>query len=1226
MKYSEIVDIPEPLETVKQVRDSNTVDRARADVSTFVISDRMAKQLSDVVLPQLRIDKPVNNQGLFVVGTYGTGKTHLMSVIAGIAEFSDLVDDLKNADLAEKLAPLAGKFAVIRFDIGASAMSLRDIVCTELTKGLATKGVAFSFPPLAEVTNTKDHLVEMMSTFEKVYPDLGLLFVLDEMLDFLGGRRDAELIQDLAFLREVGEVCKNTRFRFIGGLQESLFDNPRFAGAADAIRRVKDRFAQVRIAREDVAFVVRERLLPKSGAQKTRVREHLQQFTPLYEGMAERLDEFVDLYPVHPAYLSTFEQLTLVEKREVLRTIETEIRRLADQEVPADEPGVVCMDAYRQRLEDDPSARTVPEVQEVLDKSDVVRTKIRTSLPEKEYVGTALRIVDALTVHRLTTDDIRARIGLTVEELRDQLFLLPPNLPKRDAVFLRAALETIVTKTLTSVSGQFVGRNADNGQLYLDVDKDIDYDQLIAQRAESLDEEKLDAAYYTSMEEALGIRDNPYAAGHRIWAYNLPWPKKNSDRRGYLFMGAPNERSTAQPPRDFYLYFLQPFDLPKFVDEEREDEIFLRLEAPDDVFTHELRRFAGARELALESTADRRPIYEQKAREAQQAMVTWLRGNLPTAMTVTYEGKKLTLGEWLKRSDGDRSSVVNQIRSVSAHVLGEHFDARFPGYPSFRVEVTPDNVEGAVHSALKHVADAHRATGASRKILASLDLLDDGDALRADGDFASELLDRLKAANGNVVNRSDLLVERDGLRSWAPWHLEPEWLVVVAAALVNLGKAEIGFSGARVDALGLDRLTKLPLGELTGFSHLAPPASLPTERLTRAAKLLGLPPGAVPATGPTAETVTAFGTKASGLMKRVLDGERTLAEGLELWGAHLIDLVAERQGRVAAIRGVVEDLKARNSVGKLNHFAADDELLDDATAGLGELDRLELLGKAKNRVDGGASFLREAAAFYPDDALADDAQELRQQLIEALSSDTIDAARVTTLSSRIDELRRAFVAKAVASYRHGYLGPSGEQSKQVLLSSPHWATLGKLATVSLLQGGQFATLQADLADIGTLMEIDEQQLASSLAIGDRVPGSTSGPSAAARLEQVDRRASELLGSWRETLADNLKDEEIAQQISLLSEAAQKAIGDFLADCKLPDPMTDSFISAVDQAFRRFDVHRIARNDVIERLFPDDAAASPQELVERLERYITELTKGKSGEKVRIVLHDQEQSA
>lgn len=63
MKYSDVVDIPAPLEEVKQVRDSATVDAAGVDVATYVISDRMAAQLAEVVLPNLRFDRPPITRG-----------------------------------------------------------------------------------------------------------------------------------------------------------------------------------------------------------------------------------------------------------------------------------------------------------------------------------------------------------------------------------------------------------------------------------------------------------------------------------------------------------------------------------------------------------------------------------------------------------------------------------------------------------------------------------------------------------------------------------------------------------------------------------------------------------------------------------------------------------------------------------------------------------------------------------------------------------------------------------------------------------------------------------------------------------------------------------------------------------------------------------------------------------------------------------------------------------
>ena len=50
--------------------------------------------------------------------------------------------------------------------------------------------------------------------------------------------------------------------------------------------------------------------------------------------MAERLEEFVRLFPVHPAYLEKFELISIAEKREVLKTLSVEMKRLLDHDVP----------------------------------------------------------------------------------------------------------------------------------------------------------------------------------------------------------------------------------------------------------------------------------------------------------------------------------------------------------------------------------------------------------------------------------------------------------------------------------------------------------------------------------------------------------------------------------------------------------------------------------------------------------------------------------------------------------------------------------------------------------------------------------------------------------------------------------------------------------------------------------------------------------------------------
>ena len=238
MRYEELIQF-DPIETVVQLRDADDSTTARHLVSTYVISDEMSEKLVDVVFSQLRYDKPADNKALLIVGNYGTGKSHLMSVISGVADHAGLSSQLSHPQASEGARAVAGKFKVVRTEIGATTMSLRDIVVGELEERLDAMDVSFTFPGAADVSGSKRAFEAMMAAFHERYPDLGLLLVVDELLDYLRTRKDQELILDLNFLREIGEVCKDLRFRFIAGLQEAIFDSPRFAFVADSIRRVQ---------------------------------------------------------------------------------------------------------------------------------------------------------------------------------------------------------------------------------------------------------------------------------------------------------------------------------------------------------------------------------------------------------------------------------------------------------------------------------------------------------------------------------------------------------------------------------------------------------------------------------------------------------------------------------------------------------------------------------------------------------------------------------------------------------------------------------------------------------------------------------------------------------------------------------------------------------------------------------------------------------------------------
>lgn len=584
MRYSDLIQF-EPIDSVIQLRDANREGEGQRLVSTFVISDPLAERLS-LLIGQLSFDPDVDHKGVLVVGNYGTGKSHLMSVVSLVAEDATYLPMLRHPKVEEEADAIAGRFKVHRIEV-STTMSLREIVTDQLTRFLRDLGVDFAFPPADQVVNNKASFEAMMDAFHAVYPDHGLMLVVDEFLEFLRSRKDHELVLDLSVLREIGEVCKHLRFRFVAGVQDAVFESGRFEHVSDSLRRVKDRFTQLLLAREDVSFVVSERLLQKTADQQAKIRDYLAPFSKYYGSMNERMDDYVRLLPVHPDYLATFERIVFAEKRGALETLRDQIQPLLAQEVPQDRPALLAYDSYWDKIAAKPELRADPAVSPVMAVSEVLTTRIQQAFTRPAYRPMALRLIAALSVQRLTTGgDVYVPVGPTAAELRDSLCLFHPGTdamggdPADDLLNL---VLTTLREILRTVNGQFISKAQGTDQFYLDLKKDIDYDAQIHKRAENLADNALDRAYFSAIRQLMERSEETiYVTGFQIWEYQIEWQERNVERTGYLFFGAPNDRPTAQPPRDFYIYFLQPFDPPKYQDQQLADEVFIRLKAPDD--------------------------------------------------------------------------------------------------------------------------------------------------------------------------------------------------------------------------------------------------------------------------------------------------------------------------------------------------------------------------------------------------------------------------------------------------------------------------------------------------------------------------------------------------------------------------------------------------------------------------------------------------------------------
>ncbi len=1245
MKYEDLIQF-DPIETVVQLRDADETEAAHRLVSTYVISDEMAEKLTAVVFPQLQYDTPADNKGILVVGNYGTGKSHLMSVISGVAEHEDLAAALTHPGVSEQAVAIAGKFKVVRTEIGSTTMPLRDIVVDTLEEGLRTLGVAYSFPTAAEVSGSKRAFEEMLAAFLAEHPDHGLLLVVDELLDFLRSRDDQQIILDLNFLREVGEVCKDLRFRFVAGVQEAVFDHHRFAFVGESVRRVRDRFEQVHIARQDVKYVVAQRLLRKSGEQHARIREYLAPFTRFYERMNERLDEFVDLFPVHPDYVDTFERVTAAEKREVLKTLSLSMKGLLARELPEEQPGLIAYDDYWSTLRGNPSFRVIPEIKAVIDCSQVLESRVEQAFGRPHYKPMAIRIVHALSVHRLTTGGLDTPLGATPAELRDSLCLYQEGIedlggdPADDLV---SQVATVLREIHRTVSGQFISSNPENGQYYLDLKKTDDFDALIERRAESLDPARLDRYYYQALRQVLECTDETYVTGYSIWEHNLEWRTRKAARQGYLFFGAPNQRSTAVPPRDFYIYFIQPHEPPSFKDEKSPDEVFVHLPGADDEFHDILRSYAAAAELASTSSGHAKATYESKASGFLRSLVVWLQEHMASAFEVVHQGRRKALLAWTRgqsvpglsaTTTPSRINLRDLMNAVAGICLEAHFADQAPEYPNFSVLITAENRAQAAQDALRCIAGASRTRQAAA-VLDALELLD-GERLNPDNSrYAKHILDVLnRKGHGQVVNRSELIQELLGVEYMAPQtlRLEPEWVVVLLAALVNAGALVLAVSGRKFDASDLSTIAAISVDELARFKHVEAPREWNVPGLRALFELLGQSPGvAALVTQGEEAPVRELQVGVRQMIDRLLRAEHAVRGGLQFWGQTLV-----REGGtahpvldLARTKNFLETVQTFNTPGKLKNFRPEARDVRSHKAAIRALDEAESAQRLALELAPAETYFAAAETALshsgpPSEEWTRRMQTARKEILADLANrSTQDTAAVRRrVLSTLDDLKRDYIERYLALHTKARLGVNDDRRRTALLRDERFARLDTLSAIDLLPTRQLDDLRKELTGLKACFALTKEDLDAKPTCsycGFKPSIEEPSRSADTTLANVDDRLDGTLKAWSETLLANLDDPSTSENIALLDPERRAPVEALLRSGELPEPLTPEFIDGARAVLSGLVKVETNIDDVRAALLDGGSPAAPNEMKQRFGIYVDDLTKGEDPAKVRIVL-------
>ena len=413
-------------------------------------------------------------------------------------------------------------------------------------------------------------------------------------------------------------------------------------------------------------------------------------------------------------------------------------------------------------------------------------------------------------------------------------------------------------------------------------------------------------------------------------------------------------------------------------------------------------------------------------------------------------------------------------------------------------------------------------------VLDGLELLD-GEKLKPHiSRYAKVVLEKLEAKPpGQVVNRKELITVKNDVERECQYQLEPEFLLIVLASLVQNGNITLSVAGKRLDAANLGEATKTPLEQLVAFKHVEKPKGLPLAELVALFEMLGLAEGLIRNENTHEEAVKQLRTKANELTERVVTVAQHVQTGLPCWGSELIPAEDREQQRqkLDDLKSFLEGLQAFNTPGKLKNFSKSVLEIQGQVPTLDLIKQIEDLNSLVQELTALTGYLGTAAAVLPPQdpwrtQMETIRSEWRAKLMDPTARSTADFRQ--KINRALQKVKDDYRTAYFNLHKKARLGVNEDTKKKELLKDSRLACLDKLAKgVSLLPHSTLSELQTRLAKVKTCFTLVKDELDASPICPHcnfRPQEENVGASGVAVLDQIDKQLDGIAGKLEQDAA------------------------------------------------------------------------------------------------------------
>lgn len=1190
-------------EKIKEVIDIDAITDKKSMVEKYVISPALEDFL-------VHLMKDVNNsehKAALIIGGYGSGKSHLLAFIISILTEKKLRQHIQSEKVKAESEKINRDFCVIHWELQPNDVALSEYFYDNVETQLAEKyGIKID----VKTSGAIDHKKNIQSILDKIKqgaPTRGLVVLTDEISDFLKQKTKESINRDVQFLRVLGQTAQACDFMFIGAMQEHIFSNPKYVDEAESFGRVAERFQLITITREDIKRVISKRVLNKTPEQRIELETLFKEYTKYFPGISAKLDDYIDLFPLHPYVIHIFSELPYFEKRGVIQFTIQEVEKILDK----DFPNLITYDLIFDEIASKHTVKNLEQVSPIVEAVQTLDSKI--DLLDPRHQNAAKSIIKSLAVLKLYGKTVNN--GATIEELANTLLIIPENkkMEATDEI-------SIVLRNLRKVTdGQFINQS-EEGYYFIDLSIAIDYDQVVMRRTDNLPENALDDEILAILKDQLLLAESNIPS---VFLDSCKWQSRRSFREG-SFIYETGKNNIVKASGEYQIVFQSPFCAQNRY-KSAENVVIISGSLTTEAF-EELKKTSAAKALINDNFS--RSVMEKKYVTLKRSFTDMLVQSYLNAGQVDTGTSTKSVKSLISREFSNFDELFSEIKPA---LFDDFFNKKYPKHPKFVQTITIDNINGEFSSAIKEVINksgTQSLFSAARSILNAFNLVDEsGNLTTGNSEVAKQIIAVAKKNEGKNIDIKDIL----SMFEDAPYGYHKLMTEFILTILTYNGEIALKAAGGKtITSSEVEEVFKSGLDAFESIKYITLEGDFDIQPVIDLFNALQINPAKLRVSSKRGEAVQEFRTKYLEI-KEQSDFVQKKLEYLSIHESETIDI--EGLKRKQEILNIVplndfEKVKTPNDLKKIIYNASTIKQIGEAYKILQQLGTFcQIYSEKISKEIEYITEIKRIVETYPGIFQIEGIKEMMEDSFAVLANadKLLSLEELNPLIGKLQQIRKKYVTEYYKAHEK-FVGSKVDWSRLSEISStPTYNNLKILKNVSVLNKHSFIKTENEIAALMNLqcndfrVDVLEHKVTCPKC---SFPNSSASQKINKRIKQIEAEIEDIYKDWDASILNELTN--YKSNLQYLNAEEKKIVQKIIKNGKLPEIIAEDIVVALNNLFKELESIEITAEEFFERLFKDAQVMDYFTFERKLNALKQELVAGKDLDNVRIKLAIKEE--